>query len=214
MWRGNDRSGRCQYTFTVASPSEASCPQTSGPELEGLKARLSMLEVLVSRLTGSGDAVAPGSPRAAGAAASTALQAALNQAVGERDLLQGEKRRLEQELERLQRRTEEMRRETERLKSRPCPPLTPALPPSPSLRGGSSLVAGISGKRVGSSSELRNSLRWLKTEVGFPKSYCEKQVHQSRAAALTQKCQACVEYRAHTLHCTGTVITCSQKQQR
>lgn len=145
MWRGNDRNGRCQYTFTVASPSEASCPQTSGPELEGLKARLSMLEVLVARLTGSGDAAASGSPRAAQAAASSELQAALNQAVGERDLLQGEKRRLEQELERLQRRAEEMRRETERLKSRPCPPLTPALPPSPSLRGGSSLTMGNSG---------------------------------------------------------------------
>lgn len=148
MWRANDRSGRCQYTFTVASPSEASCPQAGGPEMEGLKARLSMLEVLVSRLAGTGDAAVSGSTRAAEAAASSELQAALNQAVGERDLLQGEKRRLEQELERLQRRTEEMRRETERLKSRPCPPLTPALPPSTSLRGGSGLAVGVSGKRV------------------------------------------------------------------
>lgn len=133
LWRGNDRSGRCQYTFTVASPSEASCPQTGGPEMEGLKARLSMLEVLVSRLTG-GDSRGP--ERAGAAAAQTELQEALNRAVGERDLLQGEKRRLEQELERLQRRTEEMRRETERLKNRPCPPQTPALPASPSLQSG------------------------------------------------------------------------------
>lgn len=175
MWRGNDRSGRCQYTFSVASPSEASCPQTGGPELEGLKARLSMLEVLVSRLTGSGEAVASGSARAAEAAASSELQAALNRAVGERDLLQGEKRRLEQELERLQRRTEEMRRETERLKNRPCPPLTPALQPSTSLRGGGGLATGVSGKKkrplhAGISRQLHNNLR--KTPVGFQKFLC------------------------------------------
>ncbi|CAF90886.1 unnamed protein product [Tetraodon nigroviridis] len=36
MWRGNDRAGRCLYTFTVPSPVEASCPQAGarggGPE--------------------------------------------------------------------------------------------------------------------------------------------------------------------------------------
>lgn len=131
LWRGNDQSGRCQYTFTVASPVEASCPQTGGPEVESLKARLSLLEVLVSRLTG-GETGGP--PTGAGAGAQPELQEALNRAMGERNLLQVEKQRLEQELEGLQRRMEEMRRETERLRNRPCPPQTPMVPPSPPLQ--------------------------------------------------------------------------------
>ncbi|XP_050933274.1 myocilin isoform X2 [Lates calcarifer] len=130
LWKGNDRSGRCQYTFTVPSPAESSCPQTGGPEMEGLKARLGLLEVLVSQLT-AGDA---GGPQAAGARAQSELQEALNRAVGERNLLQGEKERLERELGGLQRRVEEMRRETEKLRNRPCPPQTPMVPPSPSLQ--------------------------------------------------------------------------------
>lgn len=142
LWRGNDRSGRCQYTFTVPSPTEASCPQTGGPEVEGLKARLTTLEVLVSRLTG-GDT---GGPERAEATAQSELQELVNQAVEERTLLQGEKERLEQELERLQRRMEEMRRETERLKNRPCPPRTPAVPPSSSVQG-SGLMRASGGKR-------------------------------------------------------------------
>uniref|UniRef100_UPI0037E83CFB myocilin isoform X2 n=1 Tax=Semicossyphus pulcher TaxID=241346 RepID=UPI0037E83CFB len=140
LWRGNDRAGRCQYTFTVPSPTEASCPQTGGPELEGLKARLSLLEVLVSRLSG-GDTGGPG-----GAGAQSELQEALSRAVGERNLLQGEKQRLEQEVQGLQRRMEEMRRETERLRSRPCPPQTPIVPPSPPLQGG-----GLTRPSLGSS---------------------------------------------------------------
>lgn len=130
LWRGNDRSGRCQYSFTVPSPVEASCPQMGGPELEGLKARLGLLEVLVARLTG-GDAQPQGGHQAAGARAQAELQEALNRATGERNLLQGEKERLEREMGELQRRMEEMRRETERLRNRPCPPQTPVVPPSP-----------------------------------------------------------------------------------
>lgn len=130
LWRGNDRAGRCQYTFTVPSPVESSCPQTGGPEMEGLKARLGLLEVLVSRLTGG----ETGGPQAAGARAQSDLQEALNRATGERNLLQGEKERLERELGGLQRRMEEMRRETEKLRSRPCPPQTPVVPPNPSLQ--------------------------------------------------------------------------------
>lgn len=131
MWRGNDRGGRCLYTFTVASPVEASCPQTAGPEVEGLKARLSVLEAMVSQLIGGG----AGNPQRTGAASPPELQEALNRAVGERNLLQGEKKRLEQEMERLQRRMEEMRRETERLKDRQCPPQALVVPPAPSLQG-------------------------------------------------------------------------------
>ncbi|XP_029284824.1 myocilin isoform X2 [Cottoperca gobio] len=130
LWRGNDRSGRCQYTFNVPSPTEASCPQTGGPEVEGLNARLSLLEVLVSKLTGGGT----GGSQGAAARAQPGLQEALNRVTGERNLLQGEKERLGQELEGLQRRMEEMRRETERLRNRPCPLQTPVVPPSLSVQ--------------------------------------------------------------------------------
>lgn len=141
MWRGNDRGGRCLYTFAVPSPVEASCPQTAGPEVEGLKARLSVLEAMVSQLIGGGER----NPQRAGATSQPELQEALNRAVGERNLLQGEKRRLEQEMERLQRLMEEMRRETQRLKDRQCPPQTPAAPPVPSLQG-SGLLRPAGGK--------------------------------------------------------------------
>ncbi|XP_034036304.1 myocilin [Thalassophryne amazonica] len=167
LWRGNDRSGRCQYTFTVASPSEASCPQTTGPEVEGLKARLSMLEVLVSRLTGG-----PGT----GATAQHELQEALNQAMGERNLLRGEKERLEKEVEGLQRRMEDMRREMERLRSRPCPPQTAMVPQSHPLqdRGlrrpadGSSSVPHLINRpnQQGDTSSLRDSA-WQYGTQGF-----------------------------------------------
>lgn len=142
LWRGNDRSGRCQYTFSVPSPTEASCPNTGGPELEGLKARLNLLEVLVSHLTGGNT----GGPLSTGAGAQSKLQEALNLAVGERSLLQGEKERLERELEVLQRRMEEMRRETERLRNRPCPSQTPVVPPSPPLQD-SGLMRRAGGKK-------------------------------------------------------------------
>lgn len=141
MWRGNDRGGRCLYTFTVPSPVEASCPQTAGPEVEGLKARLGVLEAMVAQLVGGGER----NPQRAGATSQPELQEALKRAVGERNLLQGEKRRLEQEVERVQRLMEEMRRETERLKDRQCPPQTPPAPPAPSLQG-SGLLRPAGGK--------------------------------------------------------------------
>lgn len=101
--------------------------------MEGLKARLSLLEVMVSRLSG-GDTVPPGGRQAAGAKAQPELQEALNQAVGERNLLRGEKERLEREVEGLQRRVEEMRRETESLRNKPCPNQTPAVPLGPAVQ--------------------------------------------------------------------------------
>lgn len=146
LWRGNDRSGRCQYTFSVPSPTEASCPQSGGPELEGLKARLGLLEVLVSRLTGGETGVpGAGAGTVSQSSQSSQLQQALNQAVGERNLLRGEKERLERELEGLQRRMEEMRRETERLRNRPCPPQPPMVPPSSPLQD-SSLMRPAGGR--------------------------------------------------------------------
>ncbi|KAM9796703.1 myocilin [Syngnathus typhle] len=171
LWRGNDRSGRCQYTFTVASPTETSCPQAGGPEFEGIKARLSLLEALVSKLTGGGNA-----PDAR-------LQEALTRAVGERNLLQGEKERLERELGSLQRRSEEILRETERLRSRPCPPQTPSVSGGAPMRpaGGSSPVSHLMARpnRPEDSMSLRDSV-WQQgfqelkaevTEVPAPEEY-------------------------------------------
>ncbi|XP_049588047.1 myocilin [Syngnathus scovelli] len=171
LWRGNDRSGRCQYTFTVASPTETSCPQTGGPEFEGIKARLSLLEALVSKLTGGGNAQ------------DARLQEALTRTVNERNLLQGEKERLERELGSLQRRSEEILRETERLRSRPCPPQTPSVSGGAPMRpaGGSSSVSHLMAlpNRPGDSMSLRDSV-WQQgfqelkaevTEVPAPEEY-------------------------------------------
>lgn len=172
MWRSNDRTGRCQYTFTVPSPSEATCPQNAGPEVEGLKARLSLLEALVARLSGG----ETGTPQVSPSKAQNDLQESLNRAIGERNLLRAEKERLERELEGLQRRVEEMRRETERLRSKPCPAQTPAVPPSPPLQdsslrrptGGSSSVSHLMTRpnRQGDSSSLRDSA-WQYGPPGF-----------------------------------------------
>uniref|UniRef100_A0A4W5NW65 Myocilin n=1 Tax=Hucho hucho TaxID=62062 RepID=A0A4W5NW65_9TELE len=144
LWRGNDHSGRCQYTFTVPSPRETSCSPTvsGGPEMEGLKARLSLLEVLVARLTG-GEIGGPGAGSQSQSQAG--LQEALTQAMGERILLQGEKERLERDVEGLQRRMVEMRRETERLQSRPCYPQPPLVPPSIPLQDSGLRPAGGAG---------------------------------------------------------------------
>ncbi|XP_058495471.1 myocilin [Solea solea] len=172
LWRGNDQSGRCQYTFTVPSPVESNCPQTGGHEMEGLKARLGMLEVLVSRLTGG----QTGGPQAVGARAQSELQEALNRAMGERNLLQGEKERLERELGGLQHRMAEMRREMEKLRNRPCPPQTPIVSPNPSVQnsgparpaGGSSQMSHLTSRpnRQGDSSSLRDSA-WQYRHPGF-----------------------------------------------
>lgn len=101
--------------------------------MEGLKARLGLLEVLVSRLTrgemgGPGAGVVGGSS-GPGPSSQSGLQEALTKAMGERNQLQGEKQRLEREVEGLHRRVEEMRRETERLRNKPCPPQVPPSPP-------------------------------------------------------------------------------------
>ena len=151
MWRGNDRSGLCQYSFTVASPGEASCPQVaSGPELEGLKTRLGLLEALVSRLAagdaGSGSTSSGSEP---------GLRDVLDQAVGERNLLRAEKQLLEGELEALQRRMEDMRKEMENLGNRPCPPQRTPQTLNPALQD-SSLDRPSGGKRSSSQMPQNN----------------------------------------------------------
>ncbi|XP_036378262.1 myocilin isoform X2 [Megalops cyprinoides] len=120
--RTNDRNSRCQYTFTVASPTEASCPTVGGgPEVEALKSRLTLLEALVNRLVG-GEAGA-----VAGAGPDTGLQEAYVQVMEEKTQLQRDKERLDRQVQDLQRRLEELRQETERLRARPC-----QQPPPPS----------------------------------------------------------------------------------
>ncbi|XP_035269877.1 myocilin isoform X2 [Anguilla anguilla] len=114
--RANDRSGRCQYSFTVASPAENSCPTAGGgPEMEALKSRLTVLESLVSRLV-SGDA---GTARAAPDAG---LREAFARVTGEKSQLQRDKERLGRQVQELQRRAEEQRLEVEKLLAKPCQP--------------------------------------------------------------------------------------------
>ncbi|KAI5090472.1 myocilin precursor [Silurus meridionalis] len=111
--RGNDRNRRCQYTFTVDSPTESSCPATaSSAEIESLKSRLGLVEALITRLTGGETSVT---------GAQSELRTAYSQVTGERDRLKQEKARLAQQVEQLQQTVEELRREAERLRSRPCP---------------------------------------------------------------------------------------------
>lgn len=110
--RGNDRNRRCQYTFTVDSPTEASCPSTaSSAEMEALKSRLGLVEALVARLSGG---------EASGTEAQMGLRTAYTQVTEERDRLQQEKARLAQQVEQLQQTVEGLQREVERLRSRPC----------------------------------------------------------------------------------------------
>ncbi|XP_068599499.1 myocilin isoform X2 [Brachionichthys hirsutus] len=138
MWRGNDRSGQCQYTFTVPSPIEASCSQTTGPEVDSLKARVNMLEVTVDRLTTAypGGTHAAGGPPTAGDRGQSEFQEVLNRVMGEKNMLQRERERLEQELESLRRRMNEMKREIEWLRGRQCHPQNAMAPPSSSMQGG------------------------------------------------------------------------------
>uniref|UniRef100_A0A452IZS3 Myocilin n=1 Tax=Gopherus agassizii TaxID=38772 RepID=A0A452IZS3_9SAUR len=145
--RANDRNGRCIYSFAVPSPNEASCPElgqaTSAirelqreskvqrSELESAKARLSLLENLVTQL--------PVALGAGGSPASTAelqreldrlkmeraqqesqisrLEAAYSTLGQEKSFLEEEKRRLEQDKAELGRRLESSTQEIARLRA-------------------------------------------------------------------------------------------------
>lgn len=126
--RANAGNGRCQYSFTVDSPTEASCPSPgSSPEMEALKSRLGLLEALVTRLVG-GEALSESS---AGSGSQSGLQDAYNQVMGEKTQLEREKQRLDRQVQVLQRSMEDLRQEVERLRSRPCtqqpPPRVPEI---------------------------------------------------------------------------------------
>ncbi|KAG7330575.1 hypothetical protein KOW79_006797 [Hemibagrus wyckioides] len=102
--RTDDRYSRCQYTFTVDSPVESSCP--SAMEAENLSARVTLLEAVVSRVLG------------AEALPETARTQAETEEI--RQLLQ-DKEQLDGQVKELQRQVEELTMETEKLREKPCP---------------------------------------------------------------------------------------------
>ncbi|XP_030015267.1 myocilin-like [Sphaeramia orbicularis] len=108
--RSTDQTGRCHYTFTVASPEESSCPGGARkPEIDGVLSRLTVLEALVSRLLAGEDSKSE-----------EGLQEAYAQVTGERNQLQEEKERLNRQVQELQRRVSEMSQEAEVLRQKPC----------------------------------------------------------------------------------------------
>lgn len=116
--RANDQAGRCQYTFTVASPEESSCPGSSvKPEMDRVLSRLTLLEALVSRLIAGTDGSAD---TGVGADGELGLQEAYSQVTGERNQLQQDKERLNRQVQELQRRLDELSQEAESLRQRPC----------------------------------------------------------------------------------------------
>ncbi|KAM6217265.1 myocilin [Rhynchocyon petersi] len=150
LQKASDQSGRCQYTFTVASPNESSCPEpsqamsaiqdlqrdssTQRADLEATKARLSSLEGLLQRLTGD-QAASPwdterGVQRELGIlrrerdqleSQARELEVAYTNLLRDKSALEEEKRQLGQEIEDLARRLESSSQEVARLRSTQCP---------------------------------------------------------------------------------------------
>lgn len=118
--RSNNHNGKCQYTFTVASPEESSClGGSAGPEMEGALSRLSLLEALVSRLVAGGEEGDSGTR--VGSNSEEGLQEAYSQVTAERDQLQKHTEQLNIQLQELQKRLEELSQEAETLRQTPCP---------------------------------------------------------------------------------------------
>ncbi|XP_040119441.1 myocilin isoform X2 [Oryx dammah] len=148
--KANDRSGRCQYTFSVASPSESSCPeqgqamsaiqelQRDSSEqratLQSTEARLSSLEALLHRLT-SGQPAGPletqqglqselealRREREQLETQTRELESAYSNLVRDKSALEEEKRRLQAENEDLARRLESSSQEVASLRRGQCP---------------------------------------------------------------------------------------------
>ncbi|XP_058396052.1 myocilin [Diceros bicornis minor] len=148
--KANDRSGRCQYTFSVASPNESSCPEqgqamsaiqdlqrdsrAQRADLESIKGRLSSLEGLLHRLTldqAAGPVEAQeGLQRELGTlrrerdqleTQTRELQTAYSNLLRDKTALEEEKRRLGAEKEDLARRLESSSQEVARLRRDQCP---------------------------------------------------------------------------------------------
>ncbi|KAM5294969.1 myocilin [Glossophaga mutica] len=148
--KAKDRSGRCQYTFSVASPDESSCPEqgqamsaiqdlqrdssTQRADLESTKARLSSLEGLLHQLT-SAPAARPSETlegpqrelatlrreREQQETQTRELEAAYSNLLRDKEVLEEEKRQLGAENEDLARRLESSSQEIERLRRGQCP---------------------------------------------------------------------------------------------
>ncbi|KAI6064147.1 Myocilin isoform X1 [Aix galericulata] len=123
--RADDAGGRCTYTFTVASPGEASCPEAGG--VAQLRAELAGLAARLSRLEGPGGFGGSG-PRGAevGGAWTRGPQRAAaggcEELLRDKERLEEDKRRLEREKEELSRRLESSTQEIARLRAARCPP--------------------------------------------------------------------------------------------
>ncbi|XP_008054441.2 myocilin [Carlito syrichta] len=144
--KANDRAGRCQYTFSVASPNESSCPgegqalaaihdlqrdsSTQRTDLEAAKARLSSLESLLHRLSlGQAAGDQEGLQRELGAlrrerdqleTQARELEAAYGNLLRDKSVLEEERKRLGQENEDLARRLESSSQEVARLRRGQC----------------------------------------------------------------------------------------------
>ncbi|KAM5202398.1 myocilin [Hipposideros larvatus] len=147
--KANDQSGRCQYTFSVVSPNESSCPEHSQAmsaiqdlqrdssaqraDLEATKARLSSLEGLLHRLT-AGQVAGPsetqqGQQRELATltrereqleAQTRELETANSNLLRDQSVLEEEKRQLRAENEDLARRLESSSQEIARLRRGQC----------------------------------------------------------------------------------------------
>lgn len=127
--RADDSTGRCTYSFTVASPVEAGCPDAGGvpelrAELAALAARLSRLESRERGMGGSGPrgGEAGGARDPQHAAPAARLEAAYSDLLRAKSRLEEEKGRLEREKEELGRRLESSAQEIARLRATRCPP--------------------------------------------------------------------------------------------
>ncbi|XP_037362377.1 myocilin [Talpa occidentalis] len=148
--KANDRSGRCQYTFTVASPNESSCPdqglamsaiqdlqrdsRAQHADLEATRARLSSLEGLLHRLTLNqaaevlttqeglqGELGSLSRERDQLESQTRELETAYSQLLRDKSALEEETRRLGAENEVLARRLESSSQEVEMLRRGQCP---------------------------------------------------------------------------------------------
>lgn len=116
--RSNDPARRCHYTFTVASPEEASCPGGSEKtEMDGVLSRLTLLEALLSRLIAGVDG---GTGTEVGSNHQEGLQEAYSQVTRERNHLLQDKERLNGQIQELQKSLVELSQEAEHLRQTPC----------------------------------------------------------------------------------------------
>ncbi|KAF0877417.1 myocilin [Crocuta crocuta] len=140
--KANDRSGRCQYTFSVASPNESSCPEqgqatatiqelqrdsrAQRADLESAKARLGSLEGLLHQLTLDKAAGPPGTQEGLQRELDTLrreraqLETAYGNLLQDKAALEEETRRLREENEDLAKRLENSNQEVARLRRVQC----------------------------------------------------------------------------------------------